>query len=289
MPQLRLALARSTPLVGDLAGNAAVVRERTGRPPDAGAHLVAFPEMALTGLPGRGPRAAPASSRSVPRALSTDRPPARRRRARRPPRRRRLSRRRPSRRRLGVPEGAPQNAAAVLHGGRVVGALRQAPPAQLRRVRRVPLFVPGQDLPSSRAARRRRGRRDLRGHLAGRRPGRATRATGAGLLVVHQRVALRGEQGRRPPRARPPGGRPRPGARSPTSTSSAARTTSSSTATPSSSPPTAGAGPRAAVRGAPARRRPGPPQRRPRDDAPTAARAYAHVVLSERRSRLQPR
>jgi NAD+ synthase (glutamine-hydrolysing) len=51
MPQLRLALAQINPTVGDLAGNAALVREWARRAADAGAHLAAFPEMVLTGYP----------------------------------------------------------------------------------------------------------------------------------------------------------------------------------------------------------------------------------------------
>ena len=51
MAQLRLALAQVNATVGDLAGNAATIREWTGKASDAGAHLVAFPEMALTGYP----------------------------------------------------------------------------------------------------------------------------------------------------------------------------------------------------------------------------------------------
>ncbi|MBV1848707.1 NAD+ synthase [Catellatospora tritici] len=48
---LRLALAQVNPTVGDLAGNAALVREWSSRAAEAGAHLVAFPEMMLTGYP----------------------------------------------------------------------------------------------------------------------------------------------------------------------------------------------------------------------------------------------
>jgi NAD+ synthase (glutamine-hydrolysing) len=51
MPQLRLALAQIDLTVGDLAGNAAAVLERTREAAAAGAHLVAFPEMAITGYP----------------------------------------------------------------------------------------------------------------------------------------------------------------------------------------------------------------------------------------------
>jgi len=49
--QLRVALAQVDTTVGDLAGNAGVVLEWSRRAADAGAHLVAFPEMALTGYP----------------------------------------------------------------------------------------------------------------------------------------------------------------------------------------------------------------------------------------------
>ena len=51
MPTLRLALAQVDATVGDLPGNAATVREWTRRAADAGAQLVAFPEMMLTGYP----------------------------------------------------------------------------------------------------------------------------------------------------------------------------------------------------------------------------------------------
>ncbi|TDB79072.1 NAD+ synthase [Micromonospora sp. KC721] len=51
MPTLRLALSQVNPTVGDLAGNAALVRAGTRKAADAGAQLVAFPEMMLTGYP----------------------------------------------------------------------------------------------------------------------------------------------------------------------------------------------------------------------------------------------
>ena len=51
VPQLRLALAQVNPVVGDLRGNAELVATYVGRAADAGAHLVAFPEMVLTGYP----------------------------------------------------------------------------------------------------------------------------------------------------------------------------------------------------------------------------------------------
>ncbi|HEX7744216.1 MAG TPA: nitrilase-related carbon-nitrogen hydrolase, partial [Micromonosporaceae bacterium] len=51
MPTLRLALAQVNSTVGDLAGNVRTVRDRTRAAADAGAHLVAFPEMMVTGYP----------------------------------------------------------------------------------------------------------------------------------------------------------------------------------------------------------------------------------------------
>ncbi len=51
MPQLRLALAQVNSTVGDLAGNAAMIVTWTKHAAERGAHLVAFPEMVLTGYP----------------------------------------------------------------------------------------------------------------------------------------------------------------------------------------------------------------------------------------------
>ncbi|MDP9384414.1 MAG: NAD+ synthase [Actinomycetota bacterium] len=48
---IRLALAQVNPRVGDLDGNAAKLRERIARARDAGAELVLFPELAVTGYP----------------------------------------------------------------------------------------------------------------------------------------------------------------------------------------------------------------------------------------------
>ncbi|MEV4351021.1 NAD+ synthase [Actinoplanes sp. NPDC049596] len=51
MPTLRIALAQVNSTVGDIAGNAASVRSWTRLAADAGAQLIAFPEMMLTGYP----------------------------------------------------------------------------------------------------------------------------------------------------------------------------------------------------------------------------------------------
>ncbi|HSO04118.1 MAG TPA: nitrilase-related carbon-nitrogen hydrolase, partial [Candidatus Limnocylindrales bacterium] len=122
MPQLRLALAQVNPVVGDLAGNAAIVLDRTREAAAAGAHLVAFPEMVLTGYPIEDLALRWSFQQASITALDTlavtladeglgdtavivgyldlrdggrDHP-------------------------LGTPRGAPINAAAVLHGGQVV-------------------------------------------------------------------------------------------------------------------------------------------------------------------------
>jgi len=51
MAQLRIALAQVNATVGDLDGNAALIHDCTQRAHDAGAHVVVFPEMVLTGYP----------------------------------------------------------------------------------------------------------------------------------------------------------------------------------------------------------------------------------------------
>ncbi|MEU5852617.1 NAD+ synthase [Saccharopolyspora shandongensis] len=51
MPQLRIALAQVNACVGDIAGNSSMVLDWTRRAVQDGAHLVAFPEMVLSGYP----------------------------------------------------------------------------------------------------------------------------------------------------------------------------------------------------------------------------------------------
>jgi NAD+ synthase (glutamine-hydrolysing) len=121
VPQLRVALAQVNPCVGDLAGNSALVLDAARRAAEAGARLVALPEMVLTGYPIEDLALRPsfqAASREALEALAADLvsaglgdlvvvvgyldtvPDADDR--------------------LGRPRGAPQNAAAVLTAGRVV-------------------------------------------------------------------------------------------------------------------------------------------------------------------------
>jgi NAD+ synthase (glutamine-hydrolysing) len=119
--QLRVALAQANPTVGELDGNAALVLSLSKQAAAEGAHLVAFPEMFLTGYPVEDLALRPSfvqASRSRLAVLAAaladqglgglvvvvgflDHDPHD------PPR-------------LGRPAGSPQNAAAVLHGGAVV-------------------------------------------------------------------------------------------------------------------------------------------------------------------------
>jgi NAD+ synthase (glutamine-hydrolysing) len=121
MPQLRVALCQVDVTVGALAANADLIVARTAEAVATGAHLVAFPEMALTGYPVEDLALRRSFQRASRRALQTlagrlaaeglgdaavvvgyldaiehDAP------------------------RLGRPAGSPQNALAVLHGGAVV-------------------------------------------------------------------------------------------------------------------------------------------------------------------------
>lgn len=51
MPRLRLALAQTNPIVGDISGNAAQILDAARRAMEAGAEILAVGEMALTGYP----------------------------------------------------------------------------------------------------------------------------------------------------------------------------------------------------------------------------------------------
>ncbi|WP_031084457.1 NAD+ synthase [Streptomyces sp. NRRL WC-3549] len=120
MPQLRLALNQIDSTVGDLAGNSESVVHWTRHAAEQGAHLVAFPEMVLTGYPVEDLALRSSfveASRQALRALAarladegfgelpvvvgyldrSEHPAAR----------------------YGQPAGSPRNAAAVLHRGEV--------------------------------------------------------------------------------------------------------------------------------------------------------------------------
>ncbi len=118
---LRIALAQVNVTVGDLAGNAEIVVEWTRRAAARGARVVVFPEMALTGYPVEDlalrtsfVEASIAALRDVAERLNVEglggvavvvgy-----------------LDRKTGLAPRTGVPAGAPLDAAAVLHDGRVV-------------------------------------------------------------------------------------------------------------------------------------------------------------------------
>ncbi|MFB9377791.1 NAD+ synthase [Kineococcus gynurae] len=134
MPQLRVALSQIDTTVGDLDGNVRVLREQVGAAARAGAHLVVFPETAVTGYPvedlalrssfvdasraALGRLAAEIADDGhgdltvvvgyVDRVERSERTHDRARAAERGPRN-------------GGGRDLPQNCAAVLHGGRVVG------------------------------------------------------------------------------------------------------------------------------------------------------------------------
>jgi len=120
VPQLRIALAQINATVGDLTGNAELMVSWTRRAAARGASLVLFPEMALTGYPVEDlalrksfVEASIATLRAVAERLNaeglggvavvTGY----------------LDRRGDLAARTGLPAGAPLDAAAVLHGGRV--------------------------------------------------------------------------------------------------------------------------------------------------------------------------
>ncbi|MEV4878182.1 NAD+ synthase [Streptomyces cyaneofuscatus] len=118
MPQLRLALNQIDSTVGDLAGNSEAIVHWTRHAAEQGAHLVAFPEMVLTGYPVEDLALRSSfveASREALRALAA-----------------RLDaegfgelpvvvgyldRSEHAAARYGQPAGAPRNAAAVLHRG----------------------------------------------------------------------------------------------------------------------------------------------------------------------------
>ncbi|MFI9585639.1 NAD+ synthase [Streptomyces sp. NPDC052236] len=120
MPQLRLALNQIDSTVGDLAGNAEAIMHWTRHSAEQGAHLVAFPEMVLTGYPVEDLALRPSfvdASRAALRALAVrlDREGF----GQLPVIVGYLDRSERVQPRYGQPPGAPQNAAAVLYGGEV--------------------------------------------------------------------------------------------------------------------------------------------------------------------------
>jgi NAD+ synthase (glutamine-hydrolysing) len=69
--KLRLALAQINPTVGDLTGNAALIAQSVDQAVGAGAHIVIFPEMVLTGYPVEDLALRPSFQMASKSALST--------------------------------------------------------------------------------------------------------------------------------------------------------------------------------------------------------------------------
>ncbi|MFF0286072.1 NAD+ synthase [Streptomyces sp. NPDC005262] len=148
MPQLRLALNQIDSTVGDLAGNAEAIVHWTRHSAEQGAHLVAFPEMVLTGYPVEDLALRPSfveASRDALRALAA-----------------RLDaegfgelpvvvgyldRSEKAQPRYGQPAGAPQNAAAVLHRGKVALSFAKHHLPNYGVFDEFRYFVPGDSMP----------------------------------------------------------------------------------------------------------------------------------------------
>ncbi|SOB84460.1 NAD+ synthase [Streptomyces sp. 1331.2] len=148
MPNLRLALSQIDPWVGDLARNSDEVVRWTKQAVEAGAQLVAFPEMALTGYPvedlalrrsfveaSRGAlvelagRLAAEGLGEVPVVVGY------------------LGRSEHASPRFNRPAGSPQNCAAVLHGGEVVTRFAKHHLPNYGVFDEFRWFVPGDQLP----------------------------------------------------------------------------------------------------------------------------------------------
>ncbi|MFE9026643.1 NAD+ synthase [Streptomyces iakyrus] len=121
MPQLRLALNQIDAGVGDLAGNTESIVRWTRHSAEQGAHLVAFPEMVLTGYPVEDlalrssfVEASRAALRSLAARLAEEGF------GELPVIVGYLDRSATAQPKYGQPAGAPQNAGAVLHRGEVV-------------------------------------------------------------------------------------------------------------------------------------------------------------------------
>ena len=121
MPQLRVALAQANPTVGDLSGNAELVVRWTKHAAAQGAHLVAFPELFLTGYPVEDLSLRPSfvdASRATVEALAVQL-------AAEGCERQvvvvgYLDRRSGAAESLGTPRSSPQNCAAVIYNGEVL-------------------------------------------------------------------------------------------------------------------------------------------------------------------------
>ncbi|MFK4064266.1 NAD+ synthase [Streptomyces sp. NPDC029674] len=148
MPQLRLALNQIDSTVGDLAGNAEAIVHWTRHSAEQGAHLVAFPEMVLTGYPVEDLALRSSfvqASREALRALAV---------------RLRdegfgelpvvvgyLDRTEEAKPKFGQPAGAPRNAGAVLYRGECVLTYSKHHLPNYGVFDEFRYFVPGETLP----------------------------------------------------------------------------------------------------------------------------------------------
>ncbi|MFF9620619.1 NAD+ synthase [Streptomyces griseosporeus] len=120
MPQLRLALNQIDSRVGDLAGNTEAILRWSRHSAEQGAHLAAFPEMALTGYPVEDLALRSSfveASRAALRALAARL--AEEGLGELPVLVGYLDRCETAQPKYGQPAGAPQNAAALLHRGEI--------------------------------------------------------------------------------------------------------------------------------------------------------------------------
>ncbi|MBP2402528.1 NAD+ synthase [Streptomyces syringium] len=148
MPQLRLALNQIDSRVGDLAGNAETIVHWTRHSAEQGAHLVAFPEMALTGYPVEDLALRSSfveASRAALRALAARL--AAEGLGELPVVVGYLDRSEQGSVRFGQPAGAPRNAAAVLHRGRVALTFAKHHLPNYGVFDEFRYFVPGETLP----------------------------------------------------------------------------------------------------------------------------------------------
>jgi NAD+ synthase (glutamine-hydrolysing) len=169
MSQLRLALAQVNPTVGDLTGNADLIRRWTARAAQSGSHLVAFPEMMLTGYPVEDLTLRSSfveASRAAVQKLAVDlaadglgdlpvvvgyldHAEAVQEAQEAQQGRGNLASRehaQQDRDAVGVPKGAPQNCAAVLHQGAVVARYAKHHLPNYGVFDEFRFFVPGRDL-----------------------------------------------------------------------------------------------------------------------------------------------
>ncbi|GKQ33641.1 NAD+ synthase [Streptomyces sp. A012304] len=148
MPQLRLALNQIDSRVGDLTGNTETILRWTRHSAEQGAHLVAFPEMALTGYPVEDlalrssfVEASRAALRTLAARLAEEGF------GELPVVVGYLDRSETAQPKYGQPAGAPRNAAAVLHRGEVVLAFAKHHLPNYGVFDEFRYFVPGDTMP----------------------------------------------------------------------------------------------------------------------------------------------